>query len=222
MRSNYGFPEAQAPARRGRTRHVLARGGSGQPVAARAQPQHPGPGNRAGPAAARPRHAPATPDRLRRLRRGARAPHAPRRDRATARTQAHARRRIRQPQHRPESHSGLVAAVSPAGPYDGAPIRRCASAWSWARPMRCWRCCAERIDALVCDARLLHAPGTSTRSRWRRCAPAWCAGPDIPSWRIGASASRRSGNTRSRPPRSVRKSLRLAETLAPAALPNKW
>ena len=150
------------------------------------------PWKRAGPAAARPRHAPATPDRLRRLRRGARAPHAPRRDRATARTQAHARRRIRQPQHRPESHSGLVAAVSPAGPYDGAP-----SAGARQRGAGRDRCAAGAAARRTHRrAGLRRAPAaTSTRSRWRRCAPAWCAGPDIPSWRIGASASRRSGNT---------------------------
>ena len=189
----------------------------------RAQPQHPGPGNRAGPAAARPRHAPATPDRLRRLRRGARAPHAPRRDRATARTQAHARRRIRQPQHRPESHSGLVAAVSPAGPYDGAPSAGARQRGSWARPMRCWRCCAERIDALVCDARLLHdAPDIYAQPLAPLRAGLVCrAGhPILAHRRVGVAQIRQ---YRSRPPRSVRKSrCGWPRPWAPAALPNKW
>ena len=185
---------------------LLARGGSGQPVAARAQPQHPGPGNRAGPAAARPRHAPATPDRLRRLRRGARAPHAPRRDRATARTQAHARRRIRQPQHRPESHSGplllspLLAHMTARHPQ----VRVSVELGATDALLALLR--AERIDALVCDARLLHDAPDIYAQPLAPLRAGLCAGPDIPSWRIGASASRRSGNTRSRPPRSVRKS----------------
>ena len=95
---------------------------------------------------------------------------------------------------------------------------------SWARPMRCWRCCAPNASTRWSATRACCTTRrTSTRSRWRRCAPAWCAGPDIPSWRIGASASRRSGNTRSRPPRSVRKSrCGWPRPWAPAALPNKW
>ena len=223
MRSNYGFPEAQAPARRGRTRHVLARGGSGQPVAARAQPQHPGPGNRAGPAAARPRHAPATPDRLRRLRRGARAPHAPRRDRATARTQAHARRRIRQPQHRPESHSGLVAAVSPAGPYDGAPSAGARQRELGATDALLALLRAERIDALVCDARLLHdAPDIYAQPLAPLRAGLVCrAGhPILAHRRVGVAQIRQYPVASTSLSPEV--SLRLAETLAPAALPNKW
>ena len=202
---------------------TFSRAAEGQPVAARAQPQHPGPGNRAGPAAARPRHAPATPpDRLRRLRRGARAPHAPRRDRATARTQAHARRRIWQPQHRPESHSGLVAAVSPAGPYDGAPSAGARQRGA-GRDRCAVGCCAPNASTRWSATRAC----CTTRRTSTRAAGAAARRPGVPgrTSHPGASARRRRADPAI--PGRVHlaqsgSSLRLAETLAPAALPNKW
>ena len=151
-----------------------------------------------------------------------RAPHAPRRDRATARTQAHARRRIRQPQHRPESHSGLVAAVSPAGPYDGAPSAGARQRELGATDALLALLRAERIDALVCDARLLHdAPDIYAQPLAPLRAGLVCrAGhPILAHRRVGVAQIRQYPVASTSLSPEV--SLRLAETLGPGGAPEQ-
>ena len=213
MRSNYGFPEAQAPARRGRTRHV--------PRAAEAV-------NLSQPALSRSIQALETElacrcstwHRAGCLTLTAPAPWSARAACATKRPSYSANSSActaanPAAQHRPESHSGLVAAVS-VGPYDGAP-----SAGARQRGAGRDRCAAGVARRTHRRWSATRACCTTRRTSTQPLAPLRAglvcrAGHPIA---IGASASRRSGNTRSRPPAQSGSLCGWPETLGPGGAP---
>ena len=88
--------------------------------------------------------------------------------------------------------------------------------------MRCWRCCAERIDALVCDARLLHdAPDIYAQPLAPLRAGLVCrAGhPILAHRRVGVAQIRQYPVASTSLSPEV--SLRLAETLGPGGAPEQ-
>lgn len=224
MRLEHGLPETQAPARRGRTRHLFARRRQGQPVAARAQPQHPGAGGRAWPAVAGPRHPPGAPDALRRLRRRTRPPHALRGSRTAARAQDAGRRRIGHPVYRTQSHPRLAVADAVPGAHGRSP-----SAGARGGRTRHHGHPARSAARRTHRRHGLRRPHAVRRRRHRDPAPRAPARRhglsqgSPPSWPTAAPPSSTSANTRSPPAPSVPRS-RCAwpKPWAPPARPNRW